>query len=69
MKSSSHSLYRNLACSSHTTKTSLLGRRRASSTPASPIVIRRSIGEIIAGLLLLRDCLTSDDMKNHVEFL
>jgi hypothetical protein len=29
----------------------------------------RSIGQIIAGLLLLRDCLTSDDMKNHVEFL
>jgi hypothetical protein len=29
----------------------------------------RSIGEIIAGLLLIRDCLTPDEMRNHVEFL
>jgi hypothetical protein len=29
----------------------------------------RSIGQIIAALLLIRDCLTSDDMQNHVEFL
>jgi hypothetical protein len=29
----------------------------------------RSIGEIIAALMLIRDCLTSDEMKNHIEFL
>jgi hypothetical protein len=29
----------------------------------------RSIGEIIAALMLIRDCLTPGDMKNHVEFL
>lgn len=29
----------------------------------------RSIGQIIAALLLIRDCLTSDEMRNHVEFL
>jgi hypothetical protein len=30
---------------------------------------QRSIGEIIRALLLIRDCLTPEDMKNHVEFL
>jgi uncharacterized protein with PIN domain len=29
----------------------------------------RSIGHIIAALLLIRDCLTPDEMANHVEFL
>jgi uncharacterized protein with PIN domain len=29
----------------------------------------RSIGEIISGLLLMRDCMAPDEMKNHVEFL
>jgi len=29
----------------------------------------RSIGQMIAALLLIRDCLTPDDMRNHVEFL
>jgi hypothetical protein len=29
----------------------------------------RSIGQIIAALLLIRDCLTADEMENHVEFL
>lgn len=29
----------------------------------------RSIGQIIAGLMLIRDCLTPDDMNGHVEFL
>jgi uncharacterized protein with PIN domain len=29
----------------------------------------RSIGQIIAALMLIRDCLTPDEMKNHVEFL
>lgn len=29
----------------------------------------RSIGQIIAALLLMRDCLTADEMENHVEFL
>jgi uncharacterized protein with PIN domain len=29
----------------------------------------RSIGQIIAALLLIRDCLTPSDMKDHVEFL
>jgi Domain of unknown function (DUF5615) len=29
----------------------------------------RSIGQIIAALLLLRDCLSPDDMRNHLEFL
>ena len=27
------------------------------------------IGEIIAALLLIRDCLTSDDMRDHVDYL
>jgi hypothetical protein len=29
----------------------------------------RTIGQIIAGILLVRDCLTADDMRDHVEFL
>lgn len=29
----------------------------------------RSIGKIIAALMLIFDCLESDDMRNHVEFL
>jgi hypothetical protein len=29
----------------------------------------RSIGQIIAGLMLIRDCMTPEDMLNHVEFL
>jgi hypothetical protein len=29
----------------------------------------RSIGQIISGLMLIHDCLTPDDMRNHVEFL
>jgi predicted nuclease of predicted toxin-antitoxin system len=29
----------------------------------------RSIGQLIAGLLLIRDCLTAEDMESHVEFL
>jgi hypothetical protein len=29
----------------------------------------RSIGEIIAALMLIRDCLTPEEMENHVEFL
>lgn len=29
----------------------------------------RSIGQIIAALMLIRDCMTPDEMKNHVEFL
>jgi uncharacterized protein with PIN domain len=29
----------------------------------------RSIGQIIAALLLIRDCLTADEMANHIEFL
>jgi uncharacterized protein with PIN domain len=29
----------------------------------------RSIGQIIAALMLIGDCLTPDDMRNHVEFL
>ena len=29
----------------------------------------RSIGQIIAALLLIRDCMTPDEMTNHVEFL
>ena len=29
----------------------------------------RTIGEIIAGLLLIRDCLTAEEMDNHIEFL
>lgn len=29
----------------------------------------RSIGQIIAALMLLRDCMTPEDMTNHVEFL
>jgi hypothetical protein len=29
----------------------------------------RSIGQIISGLILIHDCLTPDDMRNHVEFL
>jgi predicted nuclease of predicted toxin-antitoxin system len=28
-----------------------------------------SIGEIIAALMLIRDCLTSDEMKDHIVFL
>jgi predicted nuclease of predicted toxin-antitoxin system len=29
----------------------------------------RTIGQIIAALMLIRDCLTAADMQNHVEFL
>jgi predicted nuclease of predicted toxin-antitoxin system len=29
----------------------------------------RSIGQIIAALLLIRDCLTPEDMQSHVELL
>jgi hypothetical protein len=29
----------------------------------------RSIGQIIAALMLIYDCLAPDDMQNHVEFL
>jgi hypothetical protein len=29
----------------------------------------RTIGQIIAGLLLIRDCLTAEEMRNHIEFL
>jgi len=29
----------------------------------------RSIGQIIAALMLVRDCLTPDEMRSHVEFL
>ena len=29
----------------------------------------RSIGQTIAALLLIRDCLTADDMRGHVEYL
>lgn len=29
----------------------------------------RSIGEIIAALLLIRECLSTTDMQNHIEFL
>ena len=29
----------------------------------------RTIGQTIAALMLIRDCLTLDEMKNHVEFL
>jgi hypothetical protein len=29
----------------------------------------RTIGQIIANLLLIRDCLTSNEMENHVEFI
>ena len=29
----------------------------------------RSIGQIIAALLLIRDCMTPEEMENHVEFL
>jgi hypothetical protein len=29
----------------------------------------RSIGEILSGLLLIRDCLTPDEMRGHIEFL
>jgi uncharacterized protein with PIN domain len=29
----------------------------------------RNIGQIIAGLLLIRDCLTAEEMHNHIEFL
>ena len=29
----------------------------------------RSIGQIIAALMLIRDCMTPDEMQNHVEFL
>jgi hypothetical protein len=29
----------------------------------------RSIGQMIAALMLIRDCLSPDDMRNHIEFL
>jgi Domain of unknown function (DUF5615) len=29
----------------------------------------RTIGQIIAALMLIRDCLTPEDMNGHVEFL
>jgi uncharacterized protein with PIN domain len=29
----------------------------------------RSIGQMIATLLLIRDCMTPEEIKNHVEFL
>jgi hypothetical protein len=29
----------------------------------------RTVGQIIASLLLIRDCATSDEMENHVEFI
>lgn len=29
----------------------------------------RSIGQIIAALMLIRDCLTPEEMQDHVEFL
>jgi hypothetical protein len=29
----------------------------------------RSIGEMIAGLMLIRDCMMPVDMQNHIEFL
>jgi hypothetical protein len=29
----------------------------------------RSIGQMIAALLLIRDCLTADDMRDHLEYL
>lgn len=29
----------------------------------------RSIGQILSGLLLLWDCLSPDEMRNHIEFL
>lgn len=29
----------------------------------------RTIGQILAGLLLISDCLTAEEMRNHVEFL
>ncbi|HEX3601796.1 MAG TPA: DUF5615 family PIN-like protein [Lacipirellulaceae bacterium] len=29
----------------------------------------RTIGQMIAALLLIRDCLTPSDMMNHIEFL
>jgi predicted nuclease of predicted toxin-antitoxin system len=29
----------------------------------------RSIGQMIAAVMLIYDCLTPDDMRNHVEFL
>jgi uncharacterized protein with PIN domain len=29
----------------------------------------RSISQIIAALLLIRDCLTPEEMRNHVEFI
>ena len=29
----------------------------------------RTIGQIIAALMLIRDCLSSAEMRNHVEFL
>ena len=29
----------------------------------------RSIGQIIAALLLIRDCLTPDEMRKHIEFI
>jgi hypothetical protein len=29
----------------------------------------RSLGQMIAGLMLIRDCMTPEEMENHVEFL
>jgi hypothetical protein len=29
----------------------------------------RTVGQIIANLLLIRDCLTPNEMENHVEFI
>jgi len=29
----------------------------------------RSVGQMIAALLLIRDCLSIDEMQNHVEFI
>jgi hypothetical protein len=30
---------------------------------------QRSVGQILSGLLLVWDCLTPDEMQNHIEFL
>lgn len=29
----------------------------------------RTIGQILGGLLLIADCLTAEEMRNHIEFL
>ena len=29
----------------------------------------RTVGQILGGLLLISDCLTVEDMRNHIEFL